>query len=71
MVIPLKYKSTVTTLAGIATLILFVWNGIQQKSKNVTGGSVQQDLTGATVPEHKADLVKATEKATPLEDRTK
>lgn len=46
MVIPIKYKGTVTLIAGVSALILFCWNGIQQKSKNVTGGSVQQTLDG-------------------------
>lgn len=39
------------------------------KDKNVVGGSVQQDLSGAVVPENKASLVQTTKNATPLENR--
>lgn len=65
MVIPIQYKPLVTKIAGIATLALLCWNAIQQKSKNVTGGSVQQDMSGSPVPPGKATLVRATINDTP------
>lgn len=64
MVIPVQYKPTVTWIAGIAALILFVWNGIQQKDKNVTGGTVQQTTTGQVAAAGTQTLVDATVKAT-------
>jgi hypothetical protein len=63
MVIPVKYKGTVTLIAGVSALILFCWNGIQQKSKNVTGGSVQQTVSGAVAAPGTQDLVDETVRA--------
>src|ERR1043166_1132061 len=61
LVIPIKYKSTVTLVAGIASLLLFAWNGIRQKDREVTGGSKKQDLCGRTVPDSvHAGLVQTT-----------
>lgn len=60
MVIPLEYKPLVTKIAGIATLILFVWNGIQQKTKSVTGGIVQQTASGAVADTGTQTLVDQT-----------
>lgn len=60
MVIPVKYKSTITLLAGTAALVLWVWNGIQQKSKNVTGGTVQQTVSGAKADDRTQSLVDQT-----------
>lgn len=64
LVIPVKYKGTVTLLAGVATLILWVWNGIQQKSKDVTGGTTQQTASGAVADPGTQTLVDETIKAT-------
>lgn len=64
MVIPLKYKGTVTLCAGIATLILFCWNGIKQKDKTVTGGTTQQTVSGAVAEPGTQSLVDETIKAT-------
>lgn len=47
LVIPVKYKPTVAFIAGTATLILWVWNGLQQKDKSVTGGVIQQTADGS------------------------
>lgn len=63
LIIPIKYKGTVATLAGIATLILFVWNGIQQKTKSVTGGVTQQTASGAVAEPGTQTLVDETIKA--------
>lgn len=63
MVIPVAYKPTVTLCAGIATLILFCWNGIKQKDKNVTGGIVQQTASGAVADPGTQTLVDETIKA--------
>ncbi len=46
LVVPPKYKPTVAYIAGLATVILWVWNGLSQKDKNVTGGNVVQDDNG-------------------------
>lgn len=64
MVIPPKYKPTVTMCAGIATLLLFCWNGVKQKDKNVTGGVVQQTASGAIADAGTRSLVDETIKAT-------
>lgn len=64
LVIPPKYKPTVTLIAGTAAMVLFFWNGIQQKSKDVTGGMVQQTASGAVADAGTQTLVDATVKAT-------
>jgi hypothetical protein len=68
-VIPVKYKGTVTLIAGFATLVLFVWNGIQQKTKSVTGGSVQQTLSGNLAAPGTQNLVDITAQASSHEER--
>ena len=61
LVVPVKYKRTVTLIAGLCTLALWIWNGIAQKSKEVTGGSVMQTMAGNIVPpESKPPLVETT-----------
>lgn len=60
MIIPIEYKPLVTKIAGIAALILFAWNGIKQKDKNVTGGVVQQTASGAVADPGTQSLVDAT-----------
>lgn len=62
-VIPIAYKPLVLKIAGMATLILFVWNGIQQKTKSVTGGVVQQTKSGAVADAGTQTLVDQTIKA--------
>jgi|GEM_PF-6258322 len=69
MVIPPEYKPWVAKLAGIATLILFAYNGIRQKDKAVTGGWKQQDMSGAPVKEGAQNLVDLTKQATPPDNR--
>lgn len=46
LIIPQAYKPWVMKIAGGATLILFIYNGIKQKDKDVTGGNVQQTAGG-------------------------
>ena len=64
MVIPQAYKPWVAWIAGVSSLILFCYNGIKQKSKEVTGGSVQQTITGATASAGTQTLVDQTLVAT-------
>lgn len=68
-IIPVQYKPLVMKLAGIATVILFAYNGIRQKDKAVTGGWKQQDLSGAPVKPGEQNLVDLTKQATPLDNR--
>lgn len=63
MIIPIEYKPLIVKVAGIATLILWIWNGIAQKSKNVTGGTVQQTVSGAVAEEGTRSMVDQTVKA--------
>lgn len=69
MIIPIQYKPYVTKIAAVAALILLGWNAIQQKSRNVTGGTTMQDAAGDRVPNSRATLVQQTIAATPLESR--
>lgn len=43
-IIPPEYKAKLFTGSLIATVILRIWNSILQKDKNVSGGSLQQDV---------------------------
>lgn len=45
-IIPADLKGKIFTVGIIATTILRVWNSVQQKDKNVTGGTVQQTASG-------------------------
>lgn len=47
LIIPMEYKPWVFKIAGAASLILFIVNGIQQKAWNTTGGTKQQTVSGA------------------------
>ncbi len=49
MVLPPEWKPIVVKLAGIATVILWIWNSVQQKDRDVTGGTIQQDVDGNVV----------------------
>lgn len=63
MVVPIQWKPYVTKIAGIATLCLLAWNAIQQKAKNVTGGTVQQTVGGDVATAGSQTLVDQTVKA--------
>jgi hypothetical protein len=65
LVIPPKYKPTVTMIAGGCTLILWVWNGIHQKSSDVTGGKHQQTLDGDLAQPGTQTLVDLTKASSP------
>ena len=41
-IIPPEWKAKVVTIGIIATTLLRVWNSVQQKDRNVTGGSIRQ-----------------------------
>ena len=64
MVVPMKYRGKVAFASGAATLLLWCWNGIAQKSKEVTGGVVQQTASGAPAEPGTQTLVDQTIKAT-------
>lgn len=70
-VIPVQYKPIVLKVAGIATLILFCWNGIKQKDKNVTGGVIQQTVSGAVADPGTQTMVDQTVKASIASGDTK
>lgn len=63
MIIPPQYKPWVSKIAGLATLILFAYNGIRQKDKSVVGGTVQQTVSGAIADSGTQTLVDHTVKA--------
>jgi hypothetical protein len=42
-----EWKGKIVTVGIIATLALRVWNSLQQKDKNTTGGTVQQTADGS------------------------
>jgi hypothetical protein len=68
LIVPAKYKPIVTWIAGACTAFLWIWNGISQKSKEVTGGTVVQTTTGDIAPEaaqNRSVLIDATKQATP------
>ena len=45
-IVPPAWKSKIVTAGIVATFILRVLNGLQQKDKNVTGGTLQQTADG-------------------------
>lgn len=64
MIIPMEYKPWVFKIAGLSSLILFILNGIQQKDKNVTGGTTQQTTSGAVADPGTQSMVDQTVIAT-------
>lgn len=63
LIIPIEYKPWIVKIAAISSLALLAWNAIQQKAKNVTGGTVQQTVSGAVAEPGTQSLVDATVKA--------
>jgi hypothetical protein len=59
-IFPLAWKAKIAVVAAISALILKVWNSIQQKSREVTGGPVQQTLQGNFAKVGTQTLVDAT-----------
>ena len=64
MVIPAQYKTKVTYITGICTVILWIVNGLNQKDKKVTGGSVAQTLDGSPAKPGTQTLVDITKETT-------
>lgn len=56
-------------IPAVALIISKTIKDTLTKDKNVVGGSVQQDVSGATVPPNKASLVRQTISDTPPESR--
>lgn len=46
-IIPPGWKGKIVTVGLLATTALRIWNSIQQKDKNTTGGTVQQTADGS------------------------
>jgi hypothetical protein len=63
-IIPEKYKSALITIGLIGGTGLKIWNSVAQKSKEVTGGSVQQTISGAKADPGTQTLVDQTLVAT-------
>jgi hypothetical protein len=66
-VIPPSWKAKIVVGGLVGAFGLRVWNSVAQKSKEVTGGTVQQDTTGATASPHAqatSPLIDATREAT-------
>lgn len=55
MIIPPEHKATIAYIAGIATVILWGWNGLLQKDKAVTGGTIVNDPPAKSVAQAKKD----------------
>jgi len=66
--LPDAWEPTIVGIAGFVTVLSGGIFAAGVKSRNVTGGSVQQTLSGATAPEGKQSLVDATLAATPATD---
>ena len=70
-VFPPEWKGKIVTASAIAAFALKVWNSVAQKDRNVTGGNVQQTLSGNVAPDGAQTLVDATLKATPTDEAVK
>jgi hypothetical protein len=64
-IFPPSWKQKILVISAIAAFALKVWNSIQQKSKEVTGGSVQQTLTGEVAKSGTQTLVDITKESPP------
>lgn len=45
-IIPPEYKSRILVASAVAAFLLRTWNSVSQKDRQVTGGSVQQTISG-------------------------
>jgi hypothetical protein len=61
------WKGKIATIAGIAALLLKIWNSLVQKDRDVTGGSKQQTLDGSVAEPGTQTLVDLT-KASPAKE---
>lgn len=68
-IIPGKLKAIFLSVCLTAKVIVSLWTWWNTKSKDVTGGSKQQDMSGASVKPGNQNLVDLTLEATPLENR--
>lgn len=62
-IFPPQWKVRIALYGAIAAAILKVWNSIAQKDKKVTGGTVQQTVSGAVADQGTQTLVDQTVKA--------
>lgn len=62
-IFPPSWKAKIAVAAGFATLALKWWNALAQKDKHVTGGVVQQTVSGAVADPGTQNLVDQTIKA--------
>lgn len=67
--LPEEYRRYIVIAGAVGAAGLKVWNSIAQKSKEVTGGSVQQTISGAPAAEGTQNLVDMTVKATQETDK--
>jgi hypothetical protein len=63
-IIPAKVKGLMLSIAGTCKIVTGVWTWYNTKSKNVTGGSVQQTPDNDLAKPGTQSLVDATKKAT-------
>ncbi len=63
-IIPEQYKHYLVIVGLVGATGLKVWNSVAQKSKEVTGGTVQQTTSGAPAAAGTQNLVDMTVKAT-------
>lgn len=67
-ILPPTWKPLIFKGSLAATILLKVWNSFAQKSKEVTGGTVQQDTSGSAASaaaQNRSPLIDATKAATP------
>jgi hypothetical protein len=62
-IFPIEWKPKIFAASAIAAVILKIWNSVVMKDKAVTGGKVQQTLTGAVADPGTQTLVDETVKA--------
>lgn len=56
LIMPPEWKPKVLWVSGLATCILWAWNGMSQKANNVTGGTVRQGSEGRVIAKGSADV---------------
>lgn len=60
---PPAVKKWVTIISALSTVALKIWNSLEQKSRNVTGGNVQQTTSGDLAKPGTQNLVDATQQS--------
>lgn len=60
---PVEWKPTILAVSAISALALRIWNSLAQKDRVVTGGLVQQTVSGAVADSGTQTLVDETVKA--------